>query len=92
MTKDIFQGAIEGAMELQDAQRQLQASTGATAKATGAYNKQMQDLYTSGYGDAVESVANAMALVKQYTNETDPGKIKELAENAITLEDVFEWI
>lgn len=57
LTKDIFQGAIEGAMELQDAQRQLQASTGATAKATGAYNKQMQDLYTSGYGDAVESVA-----------------------------------
>lgn len=89
LSKDIFQGAVEGAMELQDAQRQLQASTGATAKATGAYNKQMQDLYTSGYGDAVESVANAMALVKQYTNETDPGKIKELAENAITLEDVF---
>ena len=89
LTKDIFRGAVEGAMELQDAQRQLQASTGATAEATGAYNKQMQELYTSGYGDAVESVANAMALVKQYTNETDPGKIKELAENAITLEDVF---
>ena len=34
-------------------------------------------------------MANSIALVKQYTNETDPGKLRELAENGMALEDVF---
>lgn len=89
LSKDLFQSAIEGAADLQEAQQQLQASTGATAKETAAYSAEMQKLYEGGYGDAVSDVANAMSLVKQYTNETDPSKIRELAENAITLEDTF---
>ena len=87
--KDAFSTAIEGALELQDAQNQLQASTGATAEATKEYSKQMQDLYSAGYGDSIRGVADAMALVKQYTNETDPSKIQELAENGMALNDTF---
>lgn len=90
LVEDVFTSAAQGTLELQDAQNQLRASTGATAEVTKEYNAQMQELYKGGYADSINDVANAMALVKQYTNETDPTKIKELAENGITLQDVFE--
>lgn len=89
LTFDVFKSAIQGTIELQDAQQQLRASTGATAQETAKYSKEMQSLYSSGYGDAMGDVANSMSLVRQYTNETDPSKIKELAENGMALEDIF---
>lgn len=87
--KETFTSAVQGTLELEDAQKKLQASTGATTQATKEYSSEMQDLYSAGYGDSISSVADAMALVKQYTNETDPSKIKELAENGMALEDTF---
>ena len=88
--KDTFKSAAQGALELEDAQRKLQASTGTTAQVTKEYSAEMEKAYSAGYGDQIEDVADAMALVKQYTNETDPSKIRELAENAMTLEDTFD--
>lgn len=87
--KETFTSAVQGTLELEDAQKKLQASTGATTQATKEYSSEMQDLYSAGYGDSISGVADAMALVKQYTNETDPSKIKELAENGMALEDTF---
>ena len=87
--KETFTSAVQGTLELEDAQKKLQASTGATTQATKEYSSEMQDLYSAGYGDSISSVADAMALVKQYTNETDPSQIKELAENGMALEDTF---
>lgn len=87
---DLIQTGVQGALELQESQKQLQASTGATTRETKEYAKEMAELYTSGYGDSINDVADAMALVKQYTNETDPTKLKELAENGIALQDVFD--
>lgn len=89
LATDIFASAVQGTLELQDAQNQLKASTGATTEATKAYNVQMQEMYKEGYADSVNEVANAMALVKQYTNETDPSKIKEMSESGLALEEVF---
>ena len=87
--KETFTSTVQGTLELEDAQKKLQASTGATTQATKEYSAEMQELYSSGYGDLISSVADAMALVKQYTNETDPSKIKELAESGMALEDTF---
>lgn len=87
--KDAFAGAIQGTLELQDAQNHLQASTGATREETKAYSAEMQEAYKSGYADSVNETAQAMALVKQYTNETDPSKIREMAESGTALADTF---
>lgn len=87
--KDTFKSAVQGTLELEDAQNKLQASTGATTQATKEYSSEMQDLYSAGFGDSITDAADAMALVKQYTNETDPSKIKELAESGMALEDTF---
>ena len=87
--KDAFTSAAQGVIELDSAQRQLRASTGATAEETKEYSAQMQELYSSGYGDSIRDIAASMSLVKQYTNETDPEKLQKLAENGMALEDVF---
>lgn len=58
--------------------------------ATKAYGKTMQEIYKEGYGDSIQDIADAMAMVKQYTNETNPEKIRELAEGAMALQDVFD--
>lgn len=86
---DVFRTAVEGTLELQDAQVKLQASTGQTAEETKKYSKEMKAAYTEGFGDDIRSVADAMALVKQNTQETDSRKIRELAENGMMLEGVF---
>lgn len=49
----------------------------------------MQEVYSAGHGDSIRDVADAMALVKQYTNETDPSKLKEMTESGMALEEVF---
>lgn len=87
--KDAFAGTIQGTLELQDAQKQLRASTGATREETKAYSAEMQEAYKSGYADSMNEMAQAMALVKQYTNETDPSKIREMAESGTALADTF---
>ena len=87
---DLFRTAVQGTLELQDAQNQLQASTGQTREETAAYNAEMQKMYKAGYEESITGVANAMALVKQYTNETDPSKIREMAENGAALQDTFD--
>lgn len=87
--KDTFASAVQGALELEEAQNKLQVSTGASAQAAKEYSSEMQDLYSSGLGDSITDAADAMALVKQYTNETDPSKLKELAESGMVLEDTF---
>lgn len=87
--QDMIDTGVEGYQELEDAQAQLQASTGATARETKAYTSEMKELYAAGYADSIEEIANAMTLVKQNLNETDPDKIADVAENAMALEDVF---
>ncbi|MCD2493317.1 phage tail tape measure protein [Lacrimispora sp. NSJ-141] len=80
---------VTAAMNIQDAQNQLQASTGATAQEMEKYGSVMKDIYNDDYGKSMNDVASAMAMVRQYTNETDPDKIKSLTENAMILSDTF---
>lgn len=82
-----FSGAI---LDAESAQRQLQASTGATTEEMHGYQETMESLYRGNYGDNIMDIADAMALVKQYTGEVDPTKLEELTQNAIVLQDVFD--
>lgn len=87
--KAMVSEAASGALELEAAQTKLAASTGLTAEEMQAYTDEIEELYKTGYGDAVADIADNMALVKQYTGEVDPTKIKELTENAMALDDTF---
>lgn len=87
--KAMVSEAASGALELEEAQSKLAASTGLTAQEMESYTKEIEELYKTGYGDSVADIADNMALVKQYTGEVDSTKIKELTENAMALDDTF---
>ena len=82
--------AVKSVTSLETAQRQLQASTGATAGEMQQYKSVMEDLHNNNYGDDINDVAQSMALVKQYTGELDPSKLESMTENGIAMRDVFD--
>lgn len=79
----------EMAVANDNAIRQFQAQTGSTAEEMSEFNKQMDELYSSGYGNGLEDIANQMAVIKQNAKETDPEKISELTKKAMVLDDTF---
>lgn len=88
--KDAMTGAVKSVTSLETAQKQLQASTGATAAEMRQYKSVMEDLHNNNYGDDINDVAQSMALVKQYTGELDPSKLEKMTENGIAMRDVFD--
>ena len=87
--KSVTGEALSGVTQLESAQQQLQASTGASAAEMKKYRSVMDDIYSNNYGDSMDSVARSMAMVRQYTNEIDPDKLKQMTENGIAMDDVF---
>ena len=67
----------------------FQTKTGTSAEAMGEFEDQISELYKNNYGESLNDVADAMALVAQTSKETDPSKIQELTKNAIVLRDTF---
>ena len=88
--KNAIQSAVSGVTELREAENKLAASTGATAEEMEKYSGVLEDLYKDNYGDSIGGVADAMALIRQYTGEIDASKMKDLAENAMALTDTFD--
>lgn len=87
--KNMVSNAFSSVTELEDASRQLQASIGLSNSEMKEYQATLEKIYNNNYGDSLESVANSLGMVKQYSGETDPTKLQELTESAIALEDVF---
>lgn len=81
---------VQFAIDLQSASAKLQGATGASVKEMKQYEEVLKDIYTNNYGDSLESVAEAMQKVKQYTGELDSSELKDMTENAMALEDVFD--
>lgn len=81
---------VQFAIDLQSASAKLQGATGASVKEMKQYEEVLKDIYAKNYGDSLESVAEAMQKVKQYTGELDSSELKDMTENAMALEDVFD--
>ena len=93
LAADALQSAIDKFGELMVSGKQalnsIQAQTGMTAAEMAEMEEQMYDLYGRNYGESLEDVADVLADVKQNINETNPDNIKEIAKNAIAMNDVF---
>lgn len=63
--------------------------TGIQGKELQKYKGVLDELYDDGMGDNYEDLSETLAQIVQTTKETDPSKIKELANNAIVLRDTF---
>ncbi len=83
-------GAIASATGEQKALNSLQAQTGLTTSELEKYENVIKDIYKDNFGESQEDVANTLAKIKQVTNEQNPEKLKDMAENLYTLEDTFD--
>ena len=83
-------GAVELATDSSKAYAQFAAQTGIAADAMDGYKKAIQDVYLDNFGESLEEVAEKMGKDKETTGELDPSKLKEMTENAMTLEDTFD--
>ncbi len=87
--KDVVSSTAQSMLSLESAQKQFQASTGATTGEMRKYKTVMDELHSSNYGEDINDLAQSMALVRQYTGELDASKLKEMTENGIAMRDVF---
>lgn len=87
--KSVIGGLKDFVTESDKAYKKFQAATGMSTDEVKEFTDEMDDLYKNAYGESLEDIGDKMAYIKQVTGETDPSKIKELAENAMTLEDTF---
>lgn len=87
--KEAVSAIKELAADAQEAYAGFQAQTGASADEMREFKHEMDDLYANNYGESLQDIGDKMAYVKQVTGETDSSKIRDLVENAITLEDTF---
>ena len=76
-------------LSVEKAEKQLQASTGLTTLEMKSYKTAMDELYKNNYGEDMGDIANSIALIKQYTNGIDTSKIKEMTEDGMTMQEVF---
>ena len=90
LAKNAISSAVESTLDMESAQNQLQASTGATKTEMTQYKKVMDELHRNNYGDDINDVAESMALVKQYMGDLDSSSLKEITEDGIAMRDVFQ--
>lgn len=77
--------------ESKAAYNDFQAQTGETTESVAEFNDEIDEIYKNNYGESLSDVADAMAKVKQQTNETDPSKISKMTENALALRDTYDY-
>ena len=85
----LLQEGASSALDYNSALASIQAQTGASDAEMRSFKTAMDAVYNGGYGENLEEVAATMAQIAQSTRETDPGKLQELAEGALTLRDTF---
>lgn len=81
--------AVKTASDFDSASSQIQSSLGLSTESAKEFDQVLRDIYNAGYGENYEDVANKISYVAQATGELDPSKVKELATNAMALEDTF---
>ena len=84
-------GAVMNYDSVESAMNALQVKTGLADDKMKALNNTLEAVYKNNYGDDMTDVANVMATVVQFTNETDPTKVQSMTENLFALRDVFDY-
>lgn len=65
--------------------------TGIQGKELQKYKGVLDELYDDGMGESYEDLSDILSKIVQTTKETDPSKIKELANDALVLRDTFDF-
>lgn len=82
--------AIMSFNSVDSALNHIQASTNLSKGQMDGFRGALEEIYNGNYGDDLSDIASKMANIVQYTNETDPEKIKDYAIKLYGLQDTFD--
>lgn len=82
--------AIMSFNSVDSALNHIQASTNLSKGQMDGFRDALEEIYNGNYGDDLSDIASKMANIVQYTNETDPDKIKDYAIKLYGLQDTFD--
>lgn len=68
----------------------LQAQTGATSEEMKLYKSAAKDAFSSGYGESLDEVANAVSRIKQNIHGLNDGELANVTKSAMLLAQTFE--
>ncbi|MGC4668303.1 phage tail tape measure protein [Enterococcus hirae] len=88
--KDMAGKTIEAFMEVEDAQKKLNASMGvAGTESAKKYEQALNDVFTSGLFDDMNEAADAVALVSKNLGDMSNQDLSQLVQDAKVLENTF---
>lgn len=95
LASQAIQAAIEAfkdlVFEAESALDLLQAKTGASAETMQKYGDVARDIFKNGWGESLRDVTEAIGTVTNMLGDLDEASLRNITENAMTLEDVFGW-
>lgn len=88
--KDMASNTIEAFMEVEDAQKKLNASMGvAGTESAKKYEQALNDIFTSGLFDDMNEAADAVALVSKNLGDMSGQELNQIVQNVKVLENTF---
>lgn len=83
--------AVNAYAEYEKAANGLAAATGATGEELEGLKDAMETVYTNNYGDSLEDVADAVALVDKNLKGLSDEELVNVTEAAFALQDAFDY-
>ncbi|MCS8593074.1 phage tail tape measure protein [Enterococcus faecium] len=88
--KDMAGNTVEAFMEVEDAQKKLNASMGvAGTESAKKYEQALNDVFTSGLFDDMNEAADAVALVSKNLGDMSSQELNQIVQNVKVLENTF---
>ncbi|EGP5220505.1 hypothetical protein EGW69_12995 [Enterococcus faecium] len=88
--KDMASNTIEAFMEVEDAQKKLNASMGvAGTESAKKYEQALNDIFTSGLFGDMNEAADAVALVSKNLGDMSSQELNQIVQNVKVLENEF---
>lgn len=81
--------AGKAALEFDQAQGRIQAQLGLTSERASELSDIAEDVWTRGFGESVEEVADSVAIISQRMGDLTDGELQEVTEAAFTLSRAF---
>lgn len=81
---------VKSADDLERAAKRITAATGDSAKSVESYEKIISEVYGDNFGESFDDIAVSISKITQNLGEMDDVTLKNVAERAYTLQDVFD--
>lgn len=81
---------VKMAADVEGSMNRFAAQTGLAGEELKEFEDTLQEIYTNGYGESLDDVADAAARIKQQFGDISAEEMQNITEGALTLRDTFD--